>query len=66
MLLYYLKCRKNKKSKNTKITRIKTGRIMHSSKCAVCDSEKAKFIKQQLFRKKTPFSKMPLSGPLLC
>ena len=42
------------------------------SKCAVCDSKKSKFIKQQeaseLLRSlgiKTPLSKIPLVGPLL-
>ena len=42
------------------------------SKCAVCDSEKSKFIKQQeasgLLSNlgiKTPLSKIPLVGPLL-
>ena len=40
-----LKCRKNTKNKNPKVA--KNGRIMLLSKCAVCDSIKAKFIKQQ-------------------
>ena len=48
MLLYYcLKCRKNTESKNPKVARIKNGRIMLLSKCAVRDSKKSKFIKQQ-------------------
>ena len=36
MLLYYLKCRKNTESKNPKLARTKNGRIMLSSKSAVC------------------------------
>ena len=42
------------------------------SKCAVCDSKKSKFIKQQAASGllgslgiKTPLSKLPLIGPLL-
>ena len=46
MLLYCLKCRKNTESKNPKIARIKNGRIMILSKCAVCDSKISKSIKQ--------------------
>ena len=42
MLLYCLKS-----SKNTELARTKDGRIMLLLKCAVCDSKKSKFIKQQ-------------------
>ena len=35
-----LKCRKNTESKNPKAVRIKNGRIMLLSKCAVCNSKK--------------------------
>ena len=47
MLWYCLKCRKNTESENPKVARIKNGRIMLLLKCAVCDSKKSKFIKQQ-------------------
>ena len=47
MLSYFLKCRKNTESKNTKFVKTKTGRIMFLSKFAVCDSKKAKSIKDQ-------------------
>ena len=47
MLMYCFKCRKNTKSKNPKVVRTKNGRIMPLSKCAVCDSKKLKFIKEQ-------------------
>ena len=47
MLLYCLKCRKNAKDKNPKITRTKNGTIMLLSKCVVCYSKKSKFIKEQ-------------------
>ena len=74
MLLYCLKCRKNTESKNPKVGRSKNGRIMLLSKCVikVCNSKKSKFIKQQetsgllsSLGIKTPFSKIPLVGPLL-
>ena len=45
MLSYCLKYRKNTESKNAKVARIKNGRIMLLSKCAVCDDKKSKFIK---------------------
>ena len=63
MLLYCLKCRKNTESKNPKIVRIKNGRIMLLSKCAVWESKKSKYY-QRARRKKIPFSKIPLFGPL--
>ena len=47
MLSYCLKCRKNVESKNPKVVKIKNGRIMLLSKCAVCDSKKLKFYKEQ-------------------
>ena len=73
MLLYYcLKCRKNTESENPKVTRTKNGRIMLLLNCAVCDSKKSKFIKQQeaswLLSNlgiKTSLSKIPLVGPPL-
>ena len=46
--------------------------MMLLSKCAVCDSKKAKFIKEQeanrllsSLERKTPLSKIPLVGALL-
>ena len=66
-----LKCRKNTESKNPKVARTKNGRIMLLSKCAVCDSKKSKFIKQQEASRllsclgiKIPSNKIPLLGPL--
>ena len=47
MLPYYFKCRKNPKSKNRKVVRTKNRRIMLLSKCAVRNSKKSKFIKEQ-------------------
>ena len=42
-----LKCRKNTENKNLKLERTKNGRIMLLLKCAVCDSKKSKFLKEQ-------------------
>ena len=47
MLSCCLKCRKNTESKNQRIAKTKSGRIILLLKCAVCDSKKSKFIKQQ-------------------
>ena len=47
MLFYCLKCIKNIENKNPNIAKIKNGRIMPSSKCAVCNGKKSKFLKEQ-------------------
>ena len=47
MLSYCLKCRKNTETKNPKDVKTKNRRIMLSSKCAVRNSRKSKFMKQQ-------------------
>ena len=70
MLWYdYLKCRKSTESKNPKVPRTKNRRL---SKCAVCHSEKWKFLKEQEASRllsslgiKTPLSKISLEGTLL-
>ena len=72
MLLYCLKCRKNTESKNAKVVKTKTGRIMLLSKRAMCHSKKSKFIKNQKATGllsslviKTHLSKIPLLVSLL-
>ena len=72
MLSYCLKCRINTESKNPKFAKTKNRRIMLLSKCAVCNSKKSKFIKEQeasgllsSLRIKTPLSKIPLVGLFL-
>ena len=72
MLSYCWKCRKNTKSKNPKFERTKNERIMLVSKCAVCDSKKSKFFKQQeasgslsSLGIKIFLNKIPLFGPFL-
>ena len=47
MLLHCLKCRENTESENPNVLKNKNGSVMLSSKCAVCDSKKSKFIKVQ-------------------
>ena len=72
MLSYCLKCIENTDSKNPKVARTKNGRMMLLSKCAVCDSNRSKFIKQQepsgllsSLGVKARLSKIPLVDPLL-
>ena len=72
MLSYGLKCRKKTKSKNLSLVKTKSGRIMLLSKCAVRNSEKSKFLKEQKARGflsslgiRTPLSQIPLLSPLL-
>ena len=50
MLSYCLKSRKNTQSKNPKVVRTKSRRIMLLSRCVVCDSKKSKSIKVQKTR----------------
>ena len=59
-------------SKNPKVVRTKSGRIMLLSKCAVYDSKKSKFIKEEeasellsCLEIKTPLNKIPLLGSTL-
>ena len=71
MLSHCLKCRTNTGSKNPKVIRTKNGRILFLLKCAVCDSKKSNFIKEQeasgllsSLGLKAPLSKISLVGPL--
>ena len=72
MLSHCLKYRKNTESKNSKVAKLKNRIIMLLSKCAVRDSKRSKFIKQQEASGllinlgiKTTLSKIPLVDPLL-
>ena len=47
MVAYSLNFRENKESRDRKIMKLKNGRIILLSKCAVYDSKKSKFIKEQ-------------------
>ena len=72
MLSYCLKCRTNTESKNPKVVRAKSGRIMLFSKCSLCNNKKSKFLKDQKaggllgnFGTKIPSIEIPLLGSLL-
>ena len=69
MLSYCLKCRKNTKNINLKISVTSNCKTMILSNCAICGSKKSKFIKKQEANGllsslgiKTPLSKIPLLG----
>ena len=44
---YCLKCKKYIKSINPQVSSTSNGKLMILSKCAICGSKKAKFIKKQ-------------------
>ena len=44
---YCLVCKKHKKITNPKIVRNRQNRLMIQSNCAICDSKKSRFIKEQ-------------------
>ena len=67
MLTYCLKCKRNTENKEAQMMKTKNGRVVLSSKCAVCGSKKSRFMKEQeakgllsKLRIKTLLSKMPL------
>ena len=67
MLTYCLKCKKHTKNVESKMLKIKNGRTMLSSKCAVYSSKKSRFMKEQEAKEilsslglKTPLNKIPL------
>ena len=69
---YCLKCRKYTKNINSQVSRTSNGKTMILSKCAICNSKKSRFIKEQeakgLLSKlgiKTPLSKIPILGDIL-
>ena len=69
---YCLKCKKPTENINPQVSSTSNGKIMISSKCAICSSKKSRFIKKQdaigLLSKlgiKTPFSKLPVLGDIL-
>ena len=72
MLLNCLKCKKNIKSINPKVSKTTNGKTMMLSKCAICGSKKSKFIKEQQAKGLlsnlgigTPLNKIPLLGDIL-
>ena len=72
MKSYCLKCRKNTENINPRDSKISNGRTMLLSKCAICGSEKPRFIKNQEAKRllsnlgiRTPLSKIPILGDIL-
>ena len=72
MLSYCLKCKKNTESINPKVSKTTNRKTMIFSKCAICDSKKSKFIKEQQAKGllsnlgiRTPLNKIPLLGDIL-
>ena len=47
MLSYSLKCKKNTESINLRVSKTTNNETMMLLKCAICDSKKSKFIKEQ-------------------
>ena len=69
---YCLKCKKYTKKINPQVSSTSNGKLTILSKCAICGSNKSKFIKKQeasgLLNKlgiKTPLSKIPTLGDVL-
>ena len=72
MKLYCLKCRKNTVNINLKDSKTSKGKTMVLSKCAICDSKKSSFVKNQEAKGllsnlgfRTPLSKVPILGNIL-
>ena len=72
MKSYCLKCRKDTENRDSKVLGSSNGRVMILSKCAICGSEKTRFIKNQeakgLLSKlviKTPLNKVLILGDIL-
>ena len=72
MFSYCLKCKKNTESINPKVSKTSNGKTMILLKCAVCDSKKSKFIKEQEAKGllsslgiRTPLNKIPLLGDII-
>ena len=64
---YCLKCKKNTKNIDLKISSSSNGRAIMLSKCAICGSKKSRFIKNHQAKGllsnlgiKTPLSKVPI------
>ena len=69
MKSYCLKCRKNTENINLSVSSTSNGRKMVLSKCAICNSKKLRFIKNQEVKGllsnlgvRTPLSKVPIIG----
>ena len=72
MKSYCLKCRKDTENINSRVSKTSNGRTMILSKCAICNSKKSRFIKNQEAKGllsnlgiKIPLSKAPILGDIL-
>ena len=72
MKSYCLKCRKDTENLNPRVSKTSKGRTMLLSKCAICGSEKSRFIKDQEAKGllsnldiRTPLSKVPILADIL-
>ena len=72
MLSYCLKCKRNTESINSKVSKTTNGKAIILSTCAICGSEKSKFIKEQEakplssnFGFRTPLNKIPVLGDIV-
>ena len=69
MKSYCLKCRKNSENINPRVSKTSNGRTMVLSKCAIWNSKKSRFIKNQEAKGllsnlgvRKPLSKVPILG----
>ena len=72
MKSYCLKCRKNSENINPRVSKTSNGRTMVLSKCAIWNSKKSRFIKNQEAKGllsnlgvRKPLSKVPILGDFL-
>ena len=72
MKSYCLRCRKDTKNINSRVSETSNNRTMILSKCPKCGSKKSRFIKNQEAKGllsnlgiRTPLSKVPLLGDIL-
>ena len=72
MKSYCLKCRKDTENINLRVSKTSNSRTMALSKCAICNSKKSRFIKNQEGKGllsnlgvKKPLSKVPILGDIL-
>ena len=72
METYCLKCKKNTKNVDPKISSTSNGKTMILSKCAICGSKKSRFIKNQKGKGllsnlgiRTPLNKVQIFGDIL-
>ena len=72
MKSYFLNCRKDTDNVNPKVSKTSNGRTMVLSNCAICNSKKSRFIKNQEAKGllsnlgiRTQLSKVPILGDIL-